>query len=185
MLGQLLGDYAVRSELAGKHPELIRGVKAHRELDAFTDAHPAFIEGCKLLESGCSRYAPVVMDVVIDRMLVKNWQMIRPGQGEFEVFLGHMYGTLRRFETILPDRMRAPANRMHSMDWFSGFDDSDEFYRVFYYMARRVRYPEFIKAAPQTIEKSFFELENLSLDLLKEADLFKFSSGGFQFNVEV
>jgi acyl carrier protein phosphodiesterase len=178
MLGQLLGDFAVNGVLMDRHADLVRGVKAHRALDAYTDAHPAFQAGSRLLQSGCSRYAPVVMDVVMDHALVRNWQALNAG-GRFEDFLVEMYGSLRQIGQDLPERMRQPAARMHQMDWFSDFAQPQAMQRVFWFMSRRVRQPNYLETASQTIEYNWSELEELSLELLAEPDLMGFSADRF------
>lgn len=178
MLGQLLGDFAINSVLQGRHSGLALGVRAHRALDRYTDAHPSFIEGSRLLAGGCGRYAPVVMDVLMDRVLVMHWDTVY-STVSFDTFLEQMYAAIARFEGDLPERMQRPAYRMRTMDWFSGFGEEAAFERVFYYMSKRVRRPEFLLAAPHAIEAHWWELERLSLDLLSEEDLISFSSGRF------
>ncbi len=178
MLGQILGDFAINSVLEGKHERLIAGVQAHRALDQFTDAHPAFVEGVKILETGVSRYAPVVMDVYMDRVLVMHWERFQPEQ-PFEAFLLKLYDAIRQFETELPERMRKPANRMRTMDWLSGFSQSNALERVFYYMAKRVRKPHWMSASTECISSNELALERCALKVLSDADLINFGSGRF------
>lgn len=178
MLGQLLGDFAINSVLIGQHPELVRGVRAHRALDAWTDQHPLFLEACRLLQPGCGRYAPVVMDVLLDHVLVQHWAVLGNGPG-FSDFLGKLYTSLRTHAQHLPERMRIPAERMHVMHWFSGFAEPSSLERVLGFMSKRVRRPHLIQAASQTIESSWENLESLSLELLQEPALNGFSVDRF------
>ncbi len=175
MLGQLLGDFAINSVLEGKHDRLHAGVRAHRALDQFTDTHPAFIKAVKLLENGCGRYAPVVMDVYLDRVLVQYWPEFCHPLG-FVEFLERMYGALERLEPELPTRMKTPATRMRKMDWFSGFAETQALKRVFYFMAKRVRKPEWIEHAAVTIEGQRARIEPLALEILRDPGLIKFGS---------
>jgi acyl carrier protein phosphodiesterase len=110
MLGQLLGDFAIRSEMTSTHEDLRRGADAHRALDAYTDAHPAFREGCRLLAPYCHRYAPVVMDVLIDHVLVTHWAELNASANGIEGFFEQVYETIDQHAWNLPERMRTPGS---------------------------------------------------------------------------
>ena len=177
-LGQLLGDFAVNQDLEGCHERLIKGVQAHRALDAFTDAHPGFIQGVKLLETDCKRYAPVVMDVYMDWILVRHWRNLVKSV-LFESFLEQLYQTIAHHESELPLRMKTPAHRMRTMDWLSGFAEDDAMHRVFYFMAKRVRKPEWMRCAASAIDRIDQLLEPCALEVLRDPGLRNFSSSRY------
>ena len=178
MLGQLLGDFATRQALEHAPEQLTAGVDAHRALDRFTDDHKAFKEGCRVLETECHRYAPVVMDVVIDFALVKNWSEFSADLS-FKQYLTQLYDALSKQSEFLPDRMRIPADRMHRMDWFSGFAEPGGLETVFYYMAKRVRKAEWIRNAAPCAQANAMVLEALCLELLRDDGLTNFASPRF------
>lgn len=178
MLGQLLGDFATRDALKGHADEIKRGVRGHRALDEFTDSHPSFISGCKILEEGCYRYAPVVMDIVLDFYLARNWTQLSDRAG-FHDYLNELYDTIGLYEHELPLRMRKPAQRMRDSDWFSTFGTLDGLGKVFYYMSKRVSRPVWIMGSLPCIKKNLEELEIVSLEILKDPALGKFTSSLF------
>jgi len=178
VLGQLLGDFAVSRDLEGRDEKLIRGVKAHRALDRFTDSHEGFINGVKLLEADCGRYAPVIMDVYMDWVLVRHWdQLVR--STAFADFINILYNTIERLESSLPARMETPACRMRTMDWLSGFAEIDALHTVFYYMAKRVRRPEWIQGAADAIDRLDGALEPFALKVLRDPDLRNFAESRY------
>lgn len=178
MLGQLLGDFSTRHALIGSHEEFHRGVRGHRSLDEFTDGHESFIAGCKILEPASKRYAPVVMDIVLDFYLVKNWSQLSD-EGEFDEFLDELYETINHLGDELPDRMQKPAKRMSDVDWFSIFGSMAGLERVLYYTSKRVRYPDWMNASTSWVAENEATLEPLCVDLLSDQRLRTFRSDVF------
>lgn len=169
LLGQVLGDEAIRSELVGKEPELIRGVKAHRAVDEFTDSHPAVTRCCDILKPYCGRYSPVIMDVVIDFVLIKNWTDF--SEVPYPDFVKSLYEVLELHESDLSPRMAATSRRMREMDWFLPFQDHDELYRVIERLALRSSRTVQMLAGREGVRVHWEELERLCAVFLK--DLFR------------
>jgi len=73
-LGAFLGDHvkglaALQALPAG----LARGVRLHRKIDAWSDAHPAVANLRARSGPHWRRYSGVILDVLFDAMLVRNW----------------------------------------------------------------------------------------------------------------
>lgn len=73
-LGAFLGDHvkgvdAVKALPAG----LARGVRLHRRIDGWSDSHPAVVHLRALSGPTWRRYSGVILDVLFDAMLVRNW----------------------------------------------------------------------------------------------------------------
>ena len=65
-VGNLLGDFVrgTPESLRGSYPdEVIAGIVMHRELDRFTDDHPAFQEARELLDPEHRRFAGIIIDI--------------------------------------------------------------------------------------------------------------------------
>jgi len=74
LLGAFLGDHVKGiAALEALPAGLARGVRLHRKIDTWSDAHPA-VAG---LRAGTGpkwrRYSGVILDVLFDAMLVRNW----------------------------------------------------------------------------------------------------------------
>ena len=177
MVGQLLGDFATNSIIEGRDIELIRGVQAHRALDQFTDAHLAFIEGCRVLERSAKRYAPVVMDIVMDHVLVSQWSEF--ANEDYFSFLDKLYECLRLNAEELPVRMSRPARSMYAHDWFSRFGTDEGLDGLLRRLSTRVRRPEWIQDTIDSMNKLITEVESYAADLLKDEGLLKYSKNGF------
>jgi acyl carrier protein phosphodiesterase len=73
MVGNFIGDY-VKGNTWNKFPENIKkGILMHRRIDTFTDAHPKFREAKALFRSEFGLYSGIVIDLLYDHYLAKNW----------------------------------------------------------------------------------------------------------------
>ena len=73
MVGNFIGDY-VKGNTWNKFPENIKkGILMHRWIDSFTDAHPNFREAKSLFRSEFGLYSGIVIDLLYDHYLAKNW----------------------------------------------------------------------------------------------------------------
>ncbi len=73
MVGNFIGDF-VKGNSWNKFPENIKkGILMHRRIDTFTDAHTKFREAKVLFRSEFGLYSGIVIDLLYDHYLAKNW----------------------------------------------------------------------------------------------------------------
>ena len=73
LIGSFLGDY-VKGRLDGSlPPEVERGVRLHRAIDAFTDRHDIVSRSARRFDPVYRRYAGIMIDVVYDYFLARHW----------------------------------------------------------------------------------------------------------------
>lgn len=106
IVGALLGEY-VKGPLQGAWPsDWEQGMRLHRQIDAFSDLHPARLEFAKLLPSEYRRYAGIVLDVYCDHLLSLHWARFQ--SEALPQFAARVYALLaREMEHLTP-----PAARM-------------------------------------------------------------------------
>jgi acyl carrier protein phosphodiesterase len=75
--GQILGDVIkgrLDSRLNGRLPPAIRdGIRLHRAIDGFSDAHPAHRAMRRHFEAPLRRYAGILVDIGFDHSLANTW----------------------------------------------------------------------------------------------------------------
>ena len=78
MVGNFMGDW-VRGSLQSLElrypPEIVKGITMHRFIDSFTDANPITNKSIKKMRPLYGKYAGVVVDVLYDYFLAKNWML--------------------------------------------------------------------------------------------------------------
>ncbi|MEE4214437.1 MAG: ACP phosphodiesterase, partial [Bacteroidales bacterium] len=73
IIGNYIGDY-VKGRDYLKYPELIKkGIILHRHIDDFTDKHPVVHRSKILFTKKYHKYAGVVIDILYDHYLTKEW----------------------------------------------------------------------------------------------------------------
>lgn len=76
--GQILGD-EVKGRLDARFPPAIRrGIRLHRAIDTFSDAHAGHQRLRRLFEPPLRRYAGILVDIGLDRALTRQWQAFHP-----------------------------------------------------------------------------------------------------------
>ena len=77
-LGNLAADYIAPRELDALPPLVQRGVRQHRQVDAFTDRHPVVFRSLARLDPKWGWYKGILMDVYYDHVLATNWAAYCP-----------------------------------------------------------------------------------------------------------
>jgi acyl carrier protein phosphodiesterase len=73
LAGGVLGDF-VRGPVGDRFPpELGCSIRLHRRIDTVTDAHPAVIAACAAFPDHSRRYAGVLLDMILDHCLARDW----------------------------------------------------------------------------------------------------------------
>lgn len=79
VMGQFLGDFVKGPvEAAPFPPGVRRGIRAHRRVDAAGDVHPFTRAAKSLLPPRDRRYGGIVLDLLCDGLLHRNWSLVMP-----------------------------------------------------------------------------------------------------------
>lgn len=112
--GGLEGDY-LKGLLRGQLPQnLERGVKLHRAIDAYTDAHPLILQLRRQLPQGLRRYAGILIDLSFDHYLSLHWT--RFSTIALEDFNAQVYRILTKYDSDLSDGARGMSARLVEYD---------------------------------------------------------------------
>ena len=102
-LGGLLGDF-VRGDPAAAWPAAIAdGIRLHRAIDVFTDAHPEVLAAKARLEPPFRRYAGILLDVWFDHLLARGFG--RWSAQPLEAFSRDLRHLLGAHEAALPPEL--------------------------------------------------------------------------------
>ena len=76
--GNFIADHIKGIAIESYPPEIARGIMMHRAIDYFTDSHPAMSECRQYFRPAYQKYAGVVLDVVLDYFLCREWALLSP-----------------------------------------------------------------------------------------------------------
>lgn len=84
------------------------GIKMHRAIDTFTDAHPIFRQSKRRLDPKYRLYKGVAIDLIYDHFLAKNWHqysnipLYNFTQGIYQLFYDNFDALPERAQKMLP-----------------------------------------------------------------------------------
>ncbi|WP_435634420.1 ACP phosphodiesterase [Pseudomonas solani] len=152
LLGSLYGDF-VKGPLDGRWPaDIEAGIRLHRRIDVFTDAHPLTAEAKALFPASRRRVASILLDLFFDHCLARDWR--RYAEVPLPAFTGQVYRVLAE-EPALPERLAFIAPRMAAQDWLGSYQDFAIIEQVLVGMSRRFSRPGLLDGAYEEIEQLY------------------------------
>ena len=136
VVGNFMADAVKGRDLSRFHPDLQRGIRLHRAIDSFTDAHPANRTGRARVRTHAGRYSGVVMDLFYDHLLASRWSDRHPEP--LPVFAQRMYTLLTDHSDHLPERTGRMLPFMVRGDWLSSYATIGGIGRALAGLAQRV-----------------------------------------------
>ena len=76
--GNLLADFMRRFGARDLDPDFHAGVRLHRSIDAYTEAHPVARRARACISPARRRLAGIIVDVAFDHFLARNWAQYSP-----------------------------------------------------------------------------------------------------------
>lgn len=134
------------------------GILLHREIDTFTDAHPIVRQSTKRLHKGYSHYSGVIVDILYDHFLAKNWQ--KYSDTPLEDYTEEFYNSLERNFEILPVRIQNMMPFMIADNWLLNYGSIAGIQRVLDGMNKRTQYKSNMNNATAELQAYYSEFEN-------------------------
>ncbi len=159
-LGSLLGDFTRGrlQELEKRYPPLVmRGIRLHREIDRYTDAHPAVRQSRGRFSRRRRRYAGIIVDVLHDHFLSRHWN--RFSAQDRREFIHSSYRLLQENRSLLPPKMRRVASLMTEQDWLGSYWDIESIGEVYDRISRRLRRPNDLGGSLEEVTANYAALE--------------------------
>ncbi len=116
---------------------MIVGIRLHRAIDTYTDAHPVVLAAKAQLPSPYRRYAGILLDMWFDHCLAQDfsrWHGLPLGPYSLA-----LRGLLRRNEILLPPALRQFLDYMEANDLPAGYADLAVLERALAGIGRRLR----------------------------------------------
>ena len=130
------------------------GLRFHRAIDRYTDAHPAVVAARNTFAPPLRRYSGIMLDVWFDHLLVREWHRFR-AEEPLPIFSRRWLALLDARATELPDSLRGFLAWMHAHGLPAAYGDAATLDVVFHALARRLSRPSPIGAAlPALIERA-------------------------------
>lgn len=145
-LGSAQGDFMHGPPDPAWPAERSAGLRFHRAIDHYTDAHPEVVAARNLFAPPFRRYAGIALDVWFDHLLVRGWTRWCPDVG-LAAFARGWLELLDAHADEVPESLRRFLAWMHAHGLPEGYGDDATLEVVFEAMARRVSRPSPLGAA--------------------------------------
>ncbi|MDX8385402.1 MAG: ACP phosphodiesterase [Gallionella sp.] len=137
IVGGVIGDW-IKGILPGTLPnDLAQGVALHRAIDNFAESNPAFRRSRTRCSAYRRRYAGVLVDIIYDHLLAKNWAEIHPQP--LNEYCADVYSIIHDRLPDLPDSSHLGLKMMRREDWLTSYQDIDGIADVLARMSRRIK----------------------------------------------
>lgn len=119
IVGGLVADL-VKGPVPEDLPRMIGvGIRLHRGVDVFTDAHALCARSRDRLRHRWGRYSGILVDFAYDYCLVRSWP--RFGAGTLSGFVGRVYRALESSAPSLPPQVGRYTEAMIREDWLTSY----------------------------------------------------------------
>ncbi|WP_299227730.1 acyl carrier protein phosphodiesterase [uncultured Psychroserpens sp.] len=146
------------------------GVLLHREIDTYTDAHPIVRQSTKRLHKNYGHYSGVIVDILYDHFLAKNWADY--SSEPLADYVERFYDSLETHFEILPSRIQKLMPYMIADNWLLSYAEIEGIQRVLNGMNRRTKLKSGMHLATNELRTFYTEFENEFTAFFKELETF-------------
>ena len=134
------------------------GILLHRHIDTYTDAHKTVRLSTKRLHEKYSHYSGVIVDILYDHFLAKNWASY--SDKPLDKYIEKFYDSLEINYDLLPLRIQKIMPYMLADNWLLSYASIDGISRVLDGVNRRTKNRSSMNEAVVELEEFYTEFEN-------------------------
>lgn len=159
--GVILGNF-IADGIKGKkyltYPKALqKGILLHRAIDSYTDSHPIVKQSTKRLHSKYSHYSGVIVDILYDHFLAKNWRNY--SDTPLDIYVDNFYDLLHDNYQILPVRIQKMMPYMVADNWLLSYASVEGIGKILYQMNQRTKNRSKMNFAILELETFYSEFE--------------------------
>jgi acyl carrier protein phosphodiesterase len=156
-IGNFMAD-GIRGKHFENYPlDIQKGIKLHRFIDTYTDAHLVFRESTKRLHKNYHHYAGVIVDVFYDHFLAKNWSNY--SSETLVDFTENFYQSLRDNYDFLSERTKGMMPYMIEYNWLVSYQTVEGISRILTQMDGRTKNESKMRFSPNELIEYYTEFE--------------------------
>ena len=120
MVGNLISDF-IKGKKQFDYPiDIQKGIRLHRAIDTFTDAHPAVAEAKQVFRPQYRLYAGAFVDVSFDYFIANDRNLFAT-EDALEKFAQNAYVNMRQHAEWIPELARGYFDRMQQQNWLFNY----------------------------------------------------------------
>jgi acyl carrier protein phosphodiesterase len=156
-IGNFMAD-GIRGKQFEHFPEDVqKGIILHRFIDTYTDSHDVFRQSTKRLHEKYHHYAGVIVDIVYDHFLAKNWSNY--SDEKLEDFINRFYSSLHTNYDILTEKTQDLMPYMIERNWLLSYRTVEGIHQILTQMDRRSKNLSKMQFASEELKEFYAEFE--------------------------
>ncbi|KAF2337884.1 acyl carrier protein phosphodiesterase [Flavobacterium ginsenosidimutans] len=156
-IGNFMAD-GIRGKQFEHFPKDVqKGILLHRFIDTYTDSHDIFRTSTKRLHERYHHYAGVIVDIVYDHFLAKNWTNY--SDEKLESFISRFYNSLHDNYDILTEKTQGLMPYMIERNWLLSYRTKEGIHQILTQMDRRSKNISQMQFAIEELNEFYDEFE--------------------------
>lgn len=140
------------------YPDSLRkGILLHRHIDTFTDSHPIYRKSKHRLHSKYGHYSGVIMDIVYDHFLSKNWSVY--SNEKLEDYADDFYKLLQENYDILTEKTKGMIPYMIENNWLVSYSTLAGLEMILFQMDYKTQHRANMQEAIVEVQEYYTEFE--------------------------
>ena len=171
--GNMISDYIKGKKQFDYPAEIQKGIRLHRMIDEFTDAHEVTAEAKKYLKPTAGLYSGAFVDIVYDHFLANNkiyWQQVT-----LQHFVQNTYAVLTEQAALLPEKFNQTMPYMLRDNWLYNYQFTWGIEKSFNGIVYRAKFINDATPVFEAFIENYDALKNLSAQFLPQVKNYAFT----------
>ncbi|MFN7044815.1 MAG: ACP phosphodiesterase [Flavobacterium sp.] len=157
-IGNFMADSIKGHDYEKFNSEIKKGILLHRHIDSFTDMHPIYRQSKHRLHEKYGHYSGVIMDILYDHFLAKNWSMF--SDEKLEDYADNFYQLLQDNYDILTERIKGMMPYMIARNWFVSYATIAGLEMILFQMDYKTKHRANMQEATVELQDFYTEFES-------------------------
>lgn len=157
IIGNFIADGIKGRKYLDYPPGIQKGILLHRAIDTYTDSHPVVRLSSKKLHANYGHYSGVIVDILYDHFLAKNWADY--SKVPLDEFVQDFYQLLHDNYDMLPMRIKRLMPYMIADNWLLSYATVEGIGKILFQMNQRTKNRSKMNFAILELETYYEEFE--------------------------
>jgi acyl carrier protein phosphodiesterase len=156
-IGNFMADGIRGNDYLNFPEEIKKGILLHRHIDTFTDAHPIYRKSKHRLHEKYGHYSGVIMDILYDHFLAKNWANY--SDEKLEHFAEKFYQSLQKNHSLLTEKTKGMLPYMIARNWLVSYATIAGIEMILFQMDYRTKHRAHMQEAVKELQDFYLDFE--------------------------
>ncbi len=157
IIGNFIADSIRGNQFEGLTEGVIKGIRLHRKIDTYTDAHPLFLTSKHRFSKDFDKYSGVLMDIIYDHYLAKNFEQY--SELSLQHHANEVYGILKKNYDFLPEHAKRFYGYMTERNILFHYSTLNGIETVLTHLSGRIRNRYELQLAIPILTANYQEIE--------------------------